>query len=583
MVDREKQIAEAKEMFDNGRDAIGFAAGLFFGRYQSRKLLPYPDLYANHDVNHDVELVRRFCRDEIDPVKIDRDCDIPRDVIDGLGKLGVLGMTLPKAQGGRGFGQVQYCRILEVIGARCASTAVFVNAHQSIGVRALALYGTPAQQAHWLPKLVTGEWLAAFALTEPNAGSDAGNVQTQAKPTEDGKGYILNGEKRYITNAAIAQVLTVMARTPVPGSDKTKVTAFLVTPDMKGFEITEARMPKCGIRGTATGRMKFTDMYVPAENVLGKLGRGLQAALNVLNFGRTTFGATCTGVAKFCVERASQHANTRVQFEETLGSFELVKEKLAYMGSMSYAMEAATYQTAALIDSGEDDYKLETAILKVFTTDVLWKIINDTIQIFGGQAYFNDEPYERMMRDARINMIGEGANDVLRSFIALVGMGVVGEQFEAVLKAFEMPLYNFGKLRVFAGQRLGLRLRSPEPPVKHDELLNPAIAIGQSVRAFGLAVEQLLRIHQKGIVERQYLQGRIADAAIELYVSGCVLSRLDAALSNRHLDARQRKSELTLGLCYLKGARRRIKRALADLWDHDDADQTAVANLLLGK
>jgi alkylation response protein AidB-like acyl-CoA dehydrogenase len=583
MVDREKQIAEAKEMFDNGRDAVGFAAGLFFGRYQNRQLLPYPDLLANHDVNHAVEQVRRFCRDEIDPAKIDRDADIPRDVIDGLGKLGVLGMTLPKAQGGQGFSQVSYCRVLEVIGARCASTAVFVNAHQSIGVRALALYGTPAQQAHWLPKLVTGEWLAAFALTEPNAGSDAGNVQTQAKPTEDGKAYVLNGEKRYITNAAIAQVLTVMARTPVPGSDKTKVTAFLVTPDMKGFEITEARMPKCGIRGTATGRMKFTDMYVPAENVLGKLGRGLQAALNVLNFGRTTFGATCTGVAKLCAEKAAQHANTRVQFEETLGSFELVKEKLAYMGSMSYAMEAATYQTAALIDSGEDDYKLETAILKVFTTDVLWKIINDTIQIFGGQAYFNNEPYERMMRDARINMIGEGANDVLRSFIALVGMGVVGEQFEAVLKAFEMPIYNFGKLRKFAGQRLGLRLRSPEPTVKNDQLLNAAVAVGQSVRAFGLAVEQLLRIHQKGIVERQYLQGRIADAAIELYVSGCVLSRLDGALSNRHLDARQRKSELTLGLCYLKGARRRIKRALADLWDHDDADTTAAANLLLGK
>ncbi len=347
------------------------------------------------------------------------------------------------------------------MGGHCASTALFVNAHHSIGPRALVLFGTREQQAASLPKLASGEWISAFALTEPEAGSDAANVQTTATPTPDGSGYVLNGSKRWITNGGIAQVLTVMARTPVPGSRETKITAFIVTPDMPGFEVVEKRMPKCGVRGTATARLAFHDMFVPKENILGQLGKGLKVALTVLDFGRTTFGASCTGAAKFCVERAAAHALSRVQFRQPLASFELVKDKLAYMAAGAFAMESATYQTAALIDSGADDYMLETAMLKVFATDVLWRIINDTIQIFGGKAYFTDEPYERMMRDARINMIGEGANDVLRVFSALVGMRDVGLELKGVLEAAQHPLRNLSRLSHFAGRRIEAMFSSP--------------------------------------------------------------------------------------------------------------------------
>ena len=175
---------------------------------------------------------------------------------------------------------------------------------------------------------MTGEQLAAFALTEENAGSDAANVEMTATPSEDGSHYILNGEKRYITNASIAQVLTVMARTPVPGKEgKTAITAFLVTPDMPGFTMLEARMPKLGIRGTATGRFALRDVRVPKENILGPLGKGLRVALTVLDFGRTTFGACCAGAAKTCLRLAIEHANTRRQFNKTLGDFDLVKRK----------------------------------------------------------------------------------------------------------------------------------------------------------------------------------------------------------------------------------------------------------------
>jgi hypothetical protein len=298
---------------------------------------------------------------------------------------------------------------------------------------------------------------------------------------------VLNGEKRWITNGSLAHVLTVMARTPVPGSKETKITAFIVTPDMPGFEVTEARMPKCGVRGTATSRLAFRDMFVPRENVLGQLGKGLKVALTVLDFGRTTFGATCTGAAKFCAERAAKHAATRIQFGQPIGEFELVKEKLAFMNAGIFAMEAATYLTAALIDSGQDDYILETAMLKVFATDTLWRIINDAIQIFGGKAYFTDEPYERMMRDARINMIGEGANDVLRAFVALVGMRDVGMELQSVLAAFKRPLKHFGKLSDFVGRRVESLFRAPDVSVTHAELELDAQNLGKIVAHFGAA------------------------------------------------------------------------------------------------
>lgn len=579
--DRDKQIAEAEELLGDSLRSVGFAKGLYFGLFLNSKRLPYPTWQNSDEIDRLVAETRKFCQEHVDPVKIDQEAEIPRSVIDGLGRLGLLGACLPKSAGGLGLSQAAYCRLIEVLGGHCASTALFVNAHHSIGPRAIVLFGTEQQQQRWLGKLATGEWISAFALTEPEAGSDAANVQTRATPAPDGSGYLLNGQKRWITNGGIAQVLTVMARTPVPGSTDTKITAFMVTPDMPGFEVVEARMPKCGVRGTATSRLAFHNMFVPKENVLGQLGKGLKVALTVLDYGRTTFGASCTGAAKFCVERATLHASTRVQFGQTIGSFELVKEKLAYMAAATYAMEAATYQTAALIDSGTEDYMLETAMLKVYSTDALWRIINDTIQIYGGKAYFTDEPYERMMRDARINMIGEGANDVLRAFIALVGMRDVGLELKGVLDALMSPFQHFRRLGGFASRRIGGLFSRPTVDVRHSELEDDAAALGGLVGRFGSQVERLLRVYQEEILDRQYQLGRVADAAIELYVSSCVLSRLDQMLADEHLDEAHKRDDLTIARYYLRTADRRIRRNLADLWSNDDAQTTEVADLLL--
>jgi acyl-CoA dehydrogenase family protein 9 len=546
--------------------------------------MPYPMLSAEERPGVEASLgeLRRFCDASLDPRAIDRQADIPRSVIDGLGALGVLGMTAPVSLGGRGFSQVAYCKILEELGSRCSSTSIFVNAHHSIGMRALLLFGTEEQRSRWLPAMVGGEKLAAFALTEPEAGSDAANVQTSARPSDDGSHYILNGQKRYITNGAIADVLTVMARTPVPGREATAVTAFLVTPDMPGFRVVEPRMEKLGIRGTATAKLAFEDMAVPVENILGPLGKGLKVALTVLDFGRTTFGACCTGAAKTCLALAIRHARTRRQFGRTLGEFELVQSKIGRMAADTYAMEAMTTVTASLIDRGLDDYMLETAMLKVWSTEALWQIVNDAFQIHGGAAYFTDHPMERILRDARINQIGEGANEVLTSFIAMAGMKGPGEHLRDVRDAVYRPFANLALIRKFAAEQAGAWLKTPAVPVRSNSLKPHARELGRLIRKFALSIQGAMIRHREEIIERQLVHERIARIAMELYASACVLSRLDAEHSG--LLARDEAHGLAddAGMLFLHASARRIRENLRALKDNHDSKTLAAARSALG-
>ena len=504
-------------------------------------------------------------------------------MIDGLARTGVLGMTAPKEYGGRGFSQRAYCKILEEIGARCASTSVFTNAHHSIGIRALLLFGSREQKQRWLPPLVTGEQLAAFALTEEQAGSDAANVQTTATPSADGSHFILNGEKRYITNASIAHVLTVMARTPVPGSDKTAITAFLVTPDMPGFTMLEPRMEKLGIRGTATGRFAMRDMAVPRENILGPIGKGLKVALTVLDFGRTTFGACCTGGARTCLQLAVEHANKRRQFKKTLGDFDLVKKKIGRMAADLYAMEAMTAVTASLIDRGLEDYMIETAMLKVFTTERLWEAINDAFQIYGGSAYFTDLPLERMLRDARINQIGEGSNEVLISFIALVGMRGPGMEFKEIYDTMFNPSRGLGKAWAAGMNRLGAAVKIPSVPVKSESLRSQASQLGRLIWRFNLSVNRALIKYREPVMDMQLVQERIAGAAMEMFASACVISRLDSDLQGVSQNGASAPASRRAAQLFLQQSFHRTRRFLSELTDNDDAELLATANSVLGK
>jgi alkylation response protein AidB-like acyl-CoA dehydrogenase len=582
-IQRQKEIQQAEELLFSGRQELGFAKGLFLGDFVADWAMPFPRLSDQQqaEVDQAVAELRKFLDEHLDSDWIDRNADIPREVIDGLGRVGVLGMTAPKAVGGRGFTQMQYCKVLEEIGARDASTAVFTNAHHSIGIRALLLFGTEEQKHTWLPGLMHGEQLAAFALTEREAGSDAANVQMTATPTEDGSAYILNGEKRYITNAAIAQVLTVMARTPIPGKDKDAITAFLVTPDMEGFEMIEARMPKLGIRGTATGRFRLNNVRVPKENILGPLGKGLRVALTVLDFGRTTFGACCTGGARTCLEMAVAHANSRKQFNKTLGNFDLVKKKIARMAADVYAMEAMTQVTASLIDRGLEDYMVETAMLKVFTTERLWDAVNDCFQIHGGSAYFDDSPLGRILRDARINQIGEGSNEVLTSFIALVGMRGPGMEFKEIYDTMVKPSRGLSKAWDAGLKRLSAAVKVPEVPVRNTELKSYASQLARLVWRFNFAVDKALIFYREPVMEMQLIQERLAVAAMELFATTCTLSRWDSELSALGRNGQQASNHAAADL-FVRRSLRKIREALRDLGDNDDRALLQTADAVLG-
>jgi acyl-CoA dehydrogenase family member 9 len=586
-IQRQKEMQQAEELLFSGRQELGFAKGLFLGNFVADWVMPYPRLDATRQTELESALneVRQMLDRDLDPDWIDRNADIPRNLIDGLARTGVLGMTAAREFGGRGFSQMQCCRILEEIGKRDASTSVFVNAHHSIGIRALLLFGTREQQAQWLPSLVVGEKLAAFALTEREAGSDAANVRMTAKPSDDSSHYVLNGEKRYITNAGIAQVWTVMARTPVPNKPgKDAITAFLVTPDMPGVEMIEARMPKLGIRGTATGRFRLNNVRVPKENILGPLGKGLRVALTVLDFGRTTFGACCTGAAKHCLQLAIEHANSRQQFKKTLGNFDLVKKKIARMAADVYAMEAMTNVTASLIDRGLEDYMIETAMLKVFTTERLWEAVNDAFQIHGGSAYFDDNPLGRILRDARINQIGEGSNEVLTSFIALVGMRGPGMEFKEIYDTMtSFSMNRVGKAWSAGMNRLGATVRTPNVPVQSAELRGVAGQLGRLIWRFNVAVNRALVVYREPVLDMQLIQERIAGAAMEMFASTCTLSRWDSELQARERNGEKQPLDFTAPEYFLCKSIRHAKELLAKLNDNDDRALLAAGNATLSQ
>mgnify|MGYP002619679432 CR=1 FL=1 len=573
----EEQIRQAEELLFSGKPLPSFAKGLFFGLFDSKRVLPWPGASQEERAKLDDFCARlnAWALENIDADAIDRTCDIPDSVIKGLGELGVLGCSIPEKFGGLGFSQYAYCRMVEEIARHCGSTALFINAHQSIGMKALVIDGNEEQQDEWLPRLAKGEILAAFALTEPNAGSDAAGVETRAEYNAERDTYIINGKKQWITNGGIADILTVMAQTTMdtPRGPEDKITAFLVTPDMPGFKVDEVALEKCGMRGTKTAKLSFENLEVPAKNILGEKGRGLNVALNSLNFGRTTFGAGCTGNAKDMLERAIEHAKARHQFKRPLAGFGMVKGMIARMSATVYAMESTTFLTAGLLDRGEEDYMLETAILKVFASDSQWSICYECMQIMGGRSFFTDQPFERYMRDARLNTIGEGSNEVLRNFIAVVGLRDVAMQLKDVADSLKTPLSGVKKALGLGMTTLEKVLSSPQVPVQSPQLEHEAKQLGQAVRRFGLSLQRLLATHKEGVIEQQLTLNRMADAAISIYTVTAVLSRLDQDLARSNGDREALDTDLARGKLYCKMAFAKLDDALDHLFKNYDQDQ----------
>lgn len=559
MLDAE-QNKLAEELLFAEKKKPSFAKQLFFGKFDDLTVFPFPEASEEEKTKIEsyVAQVKLFAESKIDPIFNDREGTIPKEVIEGLGELGLLSLTIPKEFGGLGMSQEAYCRAMEVIAARCAATALFINAHQSVGLKALVLFGTKEQQEKWLPKLSKGKALAAFSLTEPNAGSDAAGIETKAVYDPARKIYLISGRKQWTTNGSIADILTVMARTP-----DGKITAFLVTPDMPGFKVLDKALEKVGMRGSTTSNLLFENVEVPESNILGPMGGGLKVCLTVLDYGRTTFGATCTGVAKELIARAKHHAIHRYQFKRPLGSFFLVKQKIAEMYASAFAMEAATYLTAGLVDRHTEDIMLESAILKVFNSDALWKILYDTMQIFGGKSLFKDAPFERMMRDARLNMIGEGSNEVLRAFIGAVGLRDLGME----LKSLKENPFQWKKALTM-GRNYSF---SPPIEVKSPHLQKEKKALARGIRRFGRAAMHALIRYREEIIEQQLVLNRLAEAAMSLYTMTAVISRLE-----------KDPKEMETGKYYCKMALRNLKQNLDALFDPMDQETNRLSYLITG-
>lgn len=582
MDEQQRQLLEELVFSENQKAGIG--AQLFFGKLDSKKFLSYPTVPEDERqrLAGFLTQVQHFADTIIDPSWIDLHSEIPEKVIAGLAQMGVFGMTVSRDQGGLGMSQHAYCKATEIVAGRCASTALFINAHQSIGLKALLLFGTKEQKDRWLPPLARGEKIAAFSLTEPNAGSDAAGIETRALYDPVKNVYRITGKKQWTTNGGIAGVLTVMAKTEVetPKGKQDKVTAFLVTPDLPGFKVTANALEKVGMRGTKTANLEFYNMEVPAENVLGPIGGGLKVCLTVLDYGRTTFGAACTGAAKFCLAEAVKHAKSRYQFKRPLASFGLVKKMIARMAALTYAMDATTYFTAGMIDAGNHDIMLESAMLKVFASDSLWTILYDTMQIYGGRSFFKDHPFERMMRDARLNMIGEGSNEVMRAFIGAVGMKDVGLEMKAFVEALSHPIQERRLLLRFIGRSFG-RLRRPKIEVRSSSLRYEAKLLSKGVRRLGQKVVAVLKHYREGIVEQELELERIADSAIALFTMAAVISKLDSALSGKQTFETPRE-EIAAGRHYCRMAARKADRKLDRLFCKNDRGVEELSDLYTG-
>ena len=556
---------------------------LFAGIVPEDTVFPYPEVSAEEreTVSTFLDSFRSFAKDKIDPVAIDRDHHVPPEVVKGLAQLGAFGMTIPEAYGGYGFSASAYCRVTEEIGRTDASIGILVGGHQSIGLKGLILFGTEEQKKKWLPRLASGEMIAAFALTEPEAGSDAASIKTTAVYDEKTQSFVLNGTKHWISNGGFAEFFTVFAKdVALPAKDEhRRITAFVVTKDLGGV-VPGKEEKKLGLRGSSTTPIELTNVRVPAFNVLGERGHGFKVAVEILNTGRTSLGAGCIGGSKAMIRAAALHATQRKQFGSRIADFEMIRAKFARMVVSTYALESMVYLTAGLIDRGLPDYSLEGACCKIFGTEAVWRNINDALQIAGGNGFMEEYPYQRALRDSRINMIFEGTNEILRMLVALSGMKEIGEEMKSVGKALKDPLHSMGILGDYAVKKV----KSYVAPQKLARIAPELSAEGEIVtkyaRAASDAVETLLFKYGKGVIGKEYHQERLADVAIDLYGSLAVLARATAAIGKR--GSEKAAEETRLAKAFVRGAKYRMVAHLKEMDKNRDTEQTAVSETAYG-
>jgi alkylation response protein AidB-like acyl-CoA dehydrogenase len=573
----------ALDLAESSRDPLdergSFASNLFIGRYDFDRIYPWPEQSAEDRAAAEEFLaqLRKYLHDNVDADEIDRTGEIPQKNIDDLFAMGAFAVKIPKEYGGLGLSQVNYGRAAMLLGSWDANVTALVSAHQSIGVpQPLLLFGTEEQKKKFLPRVARGE-ISAFALTESNAGSDPANMNLRADESEDGSAFILNGEKLWCTNLMKAGVLVVMAKTKpkmVNGKERKQITAFVVEVSSPGLEITY-RCHFMGLRALYNGIVTFKDVRVPRENMISKEGAGLKVALTTLNTGRLTIPAACVGLSKRLLDICRKWAGERVQWGVPIGQHYAIAGKIAEMAGDVFAMEAMTFLTSALVDRKAGDLRIETAMCKMWATEMTWRIADDAMQVRGGRGYETAEslagrgeepiPVERFLRDCRINTIFEGSSEIMRLFIAREALDphlkVGGAIFNTQLPTSERAkaLFSSGKFYASWYPKQWLRGNAGEMKGMHDSLRTDLNYAARTSKRLARELFHAMTRFGPKLDREQLLLSRFVGIATELFAISATCSFAQYKIN----QGEPAEEVLSVATYFCRSARMRISQHFA--------------------
>ncbi len=584
---------EARQVAEDAREQDwklpSFGKELFLGNYRLDLIHPQPQLDAEATEKGERFLaeLRAFLENEVDPLQIERDAKLPDEVVEGLKRIGAMGMKVAEEYGGLGLSQVYYNRALAMAGVWHAAIATLLSAHQSIGLaEPLRMFGTDEQKREWLPK-VARTHISAFLLTEPDVGSDPARVATTAEPVDGG--YVLNGTKLWATNGAVADVVVVMARTP-----KTGISAFILPYDSEGVTVLH-RNAFMGLKGIENSVTRLENVFVGAENLVGKEGWGLKIALSTLNTGRLALPAICVGQSKWATKIAREWSTERVQWGKPIGKHDAVAQKNAFIAASAFGLEAMLDVASRLADEKRNDIRIEAAIAKLYGSEIGWKVLDELVQVRGGRGYETAESLkargerpiavEQHMRDMRINRIFEGSTEIMHLLIAreavdrhlevagelLEGDGDLKEKARVALQAGRFYARWLPQLAVGEGNR-------PGAYEEYGELAGHLRFVERSSRKLARSTFYAMGRWQAGLERRQAVLGRIVDIGAELFAMSAAVVYASTIRSERPERADE-ASELADLFC--RQASRRVGDLFGALWSNDDRENYRLAQGVL--
>ncbi|MGE0452722.1 MAG: acyl-CoA dehydrogenase family protein [Vicinamibacteria bacterium] len=586
---------ESRKLAEDSRqqawESPSFVKELFLGSLRLDLIHPFPLPKAERP--EFAEFYRRFeafLANEVDAGEIDRSGEYPEAVLDALRRLGAFGMKIPREYGGLGFSNVEYNKVMRLVGSHCGNLGALLSAHQSIGVpQPLKLFGSEEQKRQYLPRCARGE-ISAFALTEPDVGSDPARLSTTAARTPDGAAYLLNGTKLWCTNATLAKLLVVMAVEP----GTRKISAFVVETGWPGVGV-EQRCRFMGLRALANAVISFTDVRVPAENLIGAEGKGLKIALTTLNDGRLSIPNITVGGARVCLAIARRWAQQRVQWGRPIGKHEAIAQKLAEMAATTFAMDSVAALATELSDRGGYDIRLEAAAAKEWNTCRGWELMDELMQIRGGRGYENEHslaergeaplPVERMMRDFRINKIFEGSSEIMHLFMAReavdkhleVAGALVDPEADLGTKLGALPRIGAFYAWWYPTRWLGWG-RWPRYS-EFGRLAAHMRFVERSSRKLARESFHGMSVYQARLQNKQAFLFRLVDVVNELFAMAASVSRAQALVRTGSAEGRQ---AVELADLFCRNARRKVRASFAALWSNDDAAKYSVATAVLG-